>query len=166
MVQYCRDENRQDLATDYESAIALIRSTLYGKLPPRKQISYFTPTPPDVQINLEASEKTRAHQLAWKTATFVDTTADPEPAPWAGIRVTISECPRRKIVGRFFKQRGPTLIPRERLECGHEQMGPVGHEILRTSRRCTQCRQEQLYAISQKKKPTSVTIEKSKAVGA
>jgi hypothetical protein len=146
MVQYCRDEKRQDLASEYEDAVELVRARMYGELPPRKQVSYYSATLPHVQVNLEASEKTRAHQLAWASASFVDPTPDPPPDPHAGIRVNISECPRQKIIGRFYKQRGPNLVPRERLECGHEQLGPVGHEILRRSRRCIACRQEQLYA--------------------
>jgi hypothetical protein len=153
MVQYCRDEKRQDLASEYEDAVELVRARMYGELPPRKQVSYYSATLPHVQVNLEASEKTRAHQLAWASASFVDTTPDPPPDPHAGIRVNISECPRQKIIGRFYKQRGPNLVPRERLECGHEQLGPVGHEILRRSRRCIACRQEQLYAIAQNKMP-------------
>jgi hypothetical protein len=146
MVQYCRDEKRQDLASEYEDAVELVRARMYGALPPRKQVSYYSATLPHVQVNLEASEKTRAHQLAWASASFIDTTPDPPPAPHAGIRVNISECPRQKIIGRFYKQRGPNLVPWERLECGHEQLGQVGHEILRRSRRCIACRQEQLYA--------------------
>jgi hypothetical protein len=162
MVTYCAEQRRSDLAISYEDAVEFVAQRMYGKLPPVKHSSNYL-APQGIAANPDASPKTRAHQTAWQLATFVD---DSPVTPPLGIRVNISECPVRKITGRFYKKINQQLVRYERLECGHEQTGPVGHEVMRSTRRCKRCRQEQLAAIAEKKKPASVTTPRGKVVSA
>jgi hypothetical protein len=162
MVTYCREQRRPDMVGYYEDAVQFVSASIFGELPPRNHRNeYFAPH--DLEVNLEASPKTRSNQLAWQLATFVD----PTPlSPSLNIRVDRDKCPLRKIVGRFHKVIKQHPVRYERLECGHDQIGVIGHEPLRARRRCYQCGQEKVLASLAKKKPSSVKVARSKEVSA
>lgn len=121
----------------------------------RRQCSTCPPVP--------SAKKAIQHTLAWSGAVVIEETAssaDPQSVDWSGTKSSL-----RKITGRYYKRSKGRPVPYERLECGHEQLGPIGHSILHQSRRCFQC-QKQRAAVA-KKKPSSVPArEGQKAVTA
>lgn len=216
MVLYSREANRRDLVHEYEEAIEIVASRMFGKLPPMKEYNFYCLAPDPHRVVAEVSRQvkkvlrhvTRKNQdddyvfifeelecgHLWPTTQGVPLgqrrqcnecpkvpvcrsavtnsnlwaaapVVDESEVPQAPIVWTKSKTYLRKITGRYWKTRSNgRLTAYERLECGHEQMGPTGYSILHKSRRCYQCRK--LMAASAKKKPASVKVAQSKAVSA
>ncbi|HEY2361238.1 MAG TPA: hypothetical protein VGK36_08990 [Candidatus Angelobacter sp.] len=158
MVQYCSEANRRDLVFEYQEAADLVSSRIYGKLPPRTERYISTgPIQPHV-IESAQSPSAIANSHAWALAPILETTP-PAAVSWQKSKTTL-----RKITGRYWKPGRSGPVPFEVLECGHEQLGPIGYSILHKSRHCTQCKK--LNAAVAKKKPASVGVDQAKAVTA
>jgi hypothetical protein len=115
MIEYCRGEHRDDLRWDYEEAVDLIRSKIYGNLPPRKAIAGY----PGYQPN-----------------------TPPVPLVASGPRIQERDKPLRKIVGRAIKPYRSWTVSYEELECGHQFLPLVGDKTPAKRRRCAHCARE------------------------
>jgi hypothetical protein len=160
MVARCREANRRDLMWDYDAAVDLVADRIYGKLPPRVEKNYsFSRAVKTRDITAPFSKSGNAHNIAWSLAPVL------EAPPVANVTWTKSNTTRRKIVGRYWKPARHEPMPMEVLECGHEQMGPIGYSILHKYRHCHECKKQKAMATA-KKKPASIKIASSKAVSA
>lgn len=158
MVDRCREANRRDLVFQYQDAVELVANRVYGKLPPYVEKNFSSQPIQPHAITTAQSLSAIANSQAWASAPLLQT------QPTVEVSWTKSKTTLRKITGRYWKPGRHGPIPYEVLECGHEQMGPIGYSILHKSRRCYQCRK--LMAASAKKKPASVKVAQSKAVSA
>jgi hypothetical protein len=141
MVKYCQEQRRLDLQWEYEDAIDLLSSLVFGKLPPRKTI-----TAPGYGF----------HQPD-----------NPQLPP--GFRPAKLQMPLRTIVQVNPRPHGYESVSWEMLECGHELLAPPGYGNPTKRRRCIYCAfvQHAAEADSTKKPSSSVAIApRKKAVGA
>lgn len=157
MVDRCHEANRRDLVFQYQEAVDLVATRIYGKLPPR--VERHIPTRPIQPHVISSAQDPRAiaNSTAWALAPVLQTQPKLEVS-WQKSKTTL-----RKITGRYWKPGHSGPIPYEVLECGHERMGPIGYSILHTSRYCMQCKKQN--AAVAKKKPASVKLA-AKAVSA
>lgn len=160
MVTRCREANRSDLMSDYDAAVDLVADRIYGKLPPRVEKNYsFSRSIQTRDVTGPFNKSGTAHNIAWSLAPVLDA------PPVANVIWTKSNTTRRKIVGRYWKPARHQPMPMEVLECGHEQMGPIGYSILHKYRHCYKCKKQKAMATA-KKKPASVKPSVSNAVSA
>lgn len=137
MVQYCRDQRRQDLQWYYEEAVTFLSSRIFGALPPQQKIvapGYGFHQPPNPQL----------------------------PPGFRPAKLTM---PLRAIVQVNLRPHGYQTVLWESLSCGHELLAPPGYSNPNKRRRCIYCAFVALQSVP-KKPASSVPIAKAKAVGA
>ena len=127
MAGYCKEARRQDLQWEYEDAADFVSALIFGKLPPRKQLS---------------APGYGFHQ-------------PDNPKLPTGFRPGKLQMPLRKIVQVNPRPHGWATVSWESLECGHELLAPPGYGNPTKRRRCIYCAFVRLATTAVTKKPAA-----------